>query len=230
MTLPATFARQDQRDPTKSNEISSGKGGEALIEPFHKLFPDVARRDVRSEHVRNEGEPGGIPAGEYFFVESYCTNPGCPCERVLIDVWREDWASSHPSATISIPPVLLCIPINRIHASTHRFVRASTPRRPSRCSRKSSLIKSIASASSDIIDWSSRRWAPRPVDMTAACRAGETRGSDRSESSKKPRGAKIGGGDGSDANSWLFPIISISSDQIAAFACLATRLSIIALA
>ncbi len=57
-----------------------------MIEPFHKLFPDVARREVRSEHVRNEGEPGGIPAGEYFFVESYCTNPGCACERVAIDV------------------------------------------------------------------------------------------------------------------------------------------------
>ena len=87
MTLPATFARQDQRDPTNLSEITSGQGGEALIKAFHKLFPDVARREVRSEHVRNEGEPGGIPAGEYFFVESYCTNPGCPCERVLIDVW-----------------------------------------------------------------------------------------------------------------------------------------------
>jgi hypothetical protein len=57
-----------------------------LVEPFHKLFPDVARRETRSEYVRNDDEPGMIPAGEYFFVESYCTNPGCPCERVLIDV------------------------------------------------------------------------------------------------------------------------------------------------
>jgi hypothetical protein len=57
-----------------------------MLEPFHKLFPDVARREVRSENVRNPDEPGAIPAGEYFFVESYCTNPGCPCERVLIDV------------------------------------------------------------------------------------------------------------------------------------------------
>jgi hypothetical protein len=57
-----------------------------LLESFHKLFPDAARRDVRSLHVRDEGEPAGIPAGEYFFVESYCTNPACNCERVSIDV------------------------------------------------------------------------------------------------------------------------------------------------
>ena len=57
-----------------------------MIKPFHKLFPDVARRDVRSERMRNDDEPGVMPDGEYFFVESYCTNPGCSCERVLIDV------------------------------------------------------------------------------------------------------------------------------------------------
>jgi len=61
-----------------------------LVKPFHKLFPDVARRETLSEHVRNEDEPGAIPAGEYFFVESYCTNPGCSCERALIDVWARD--------------------------------------------------------------------------------------------------------------------------------------------
>jgi hypothetical protein len=50
------------------------------------MFPDVAKRETRSVHVRDDGEPGGVPADEYFFVESYCTNPECKCERVLINV------------------------------------------------------------------------------------------------------------------------------------------------
>jgi hypothetical protein len=57
-----------------------------LLEPFHKLFPDVARRETHSVRLEDDGEPGGVPAGEYFFVESYCTNPDCECERVTIAI------------------------------------------------------------------------------------------------------------------------------------------------
>jgi hypothetical protein len=57
-----------------------------LVKPFHKIFPEVAREETRSVDLQDEGEPGGLPAGEYFFVESYCTNPDCDCVRVLIDV------------------------------------------------------------------------------------------------------------------------------------------------
>jgi hypothetical protein len=57
-----------------------------VIEPFHELFPDVAKREVRSVHLRDAGERRELPAGEYFFVESYCTNPDCDCEHVMLDV------------------------------------------------------------------------------------------------------------------------------------------------
>jgi hypothetical protein len=57
-----------------------------VLKPFHKIFPDVAKGETRSVDLQDEGEPGGLPAGEYFFVESYCTNPDCDCVRVLIDV------------------------------------------------------------------------------------------------------------------------------------------------
>ena len=57
-----------------------------MLEPFHDWFPEIARREARSVDVRDKSERGDIPAGEYFFVESYCTNPDCECERVTISV------------------------------------------------------------------------------------------------------------------------------------------------
>ena len=55
-----------------------------MFKQFHELFPDVAAREVR--HFRMEGDalPGAIPRGEYGLVESYCTDPTCDCNRVLL--------------------------------------------------------------------------------------------------------------------------------------------------
>ena len=77
MTLPAIIEQEDRRDPTESNTITSGKGTEAMIEPFHKMFPEVAERESRFVHIQNHGEGAEVPAGEYCFIESYCTNPDC---------------------------------------------------------------------------------------------------------------------------------------------------------
>ena len=57
-----------------------------MVRLFHKLFPDVAERELRAVQIRDDGKAGDVPAGEYVFVESYCTNPYCNCERVIISV------------------------------------------------------------------------------------------------------------------------------------------------
>ncbi len=53
--------------------------------PFHDRFPDVAEREARSVHVIDD--PGGVPAGNYLLVESYCDDAGCDCRRVLLNVF-----------------------------------------------------------------------------------------------------------------------------------------------
>ena len=61
-----------------------------MLTPFHELFPDVATREVRTVRLEGDGQPGAIPAGEYAFIESYCTDPACDCERVLISVTERE--------------------------------------------------------------------------------------------------------------------------------------------
>lgn len=51
--------------------------------PFRALDADLAQREVRVLHVE---AGGGLPAGAYLFEEAYCTEPGCDCRRVLLQV------------------------------------------------------------------------------------------------------------------------------------------------
>ena len=53
------------------------------LEPFHRFFPDVAQAEVRSVHVIDDPI---IPPGDYAIIESYCTEPDCDCERVMLNV------------------------------------------------------------------------------------------------------------------------------------------------
>jgi hypothetical protein len=53
------------------------------LEPFYKFFPDVADEETRTLFI-DEGP--GIPAGEYVFVDAYCTDPDCDCQRVMLNV------------------------------------------------------------------------------------------------------------------------------------------------
>jgi hypothetical protein len=53
---------------------------------FYDLFPEIAERESRSLHVRDDGEEGDLPAGNYLFLELYCTDPDCDCQRVLLSV------------------------------------------------------------------------------------------------------------------------------------------------
>ncbi len=50
--------------------------------PFHRFFPDVARRETRSITVRGAARRG-LPDGEYGFIEMYCNERGCDCRRVF---------------------------------------------------------------------------------------------------------------------------------------------------
>ena len=45
----------------------------------------MAERETRTVTVQ-EGNPWGVPGDEYALVESYCTDPGCDCRRVMLNV------------------------------------------------------------------------------------------------------------------------------------------------
>ncbi len=81
------------------------------MEPFHTLFPEIGGREYRRVIVP-PGRP--LPAGEYGFVEAYCTEEGCNCHNVLLNV--ESHRPPHREATINfgIDPV--------------EFARAGIPR------------------------------------------------------------------------------------------------------
>ena len=53
--------------------------------PFEQYFPEVGAREIRTLTVP-PGDPLGLPAGEYGFLELYCNDPGCDCRRVLFCV------------------------------------------------------------------------------------------------------------------------------------------------
>ena len=53
------------------------------LELFHKFFPDVAEKETRYAFIEGDQE---IPAGQYAFIEAYCTDPNCDCERVMLNV------------------------------------------------------------------------------------------------------------------------------------------------
>jgi hypothetical protein len=57
-----------------------------MFRPFHDLFPEVAERESRTARLESEGPEGSLPAGSYLFLELYCTDPECDCDRVLLSV------------------------------------------------------------------------------------------------------------------------------------------------
>jgi hypothetical protein len=57
-------------------------------ELFFHHFPEIAKAETRSMTLA--AADGGVPAGNYAFFESYCTEPGCDCRRVLIHVTADE--------------------------------------------------------------------------------------------------------------------------------------------
>jgi len=66
--------------------------------PFMERFPEVGARETRSVTVPPRQD---LPEGEYGFVELYCTEPGCDCRRVMINVLRPETGWTKIWATIS---------------------------------------------------------------------------------------------------------------------------------
>jgi len=51
--------------------------------PFELLFPEIAHRETRSLTLL-----GGrnLPGGDYGLLESYCPDPDCDCQRVMLNI------------------------------------------------------------------------------------------------------------------------------------------------
>lgn len=51
--------------------------------PFDLLFPEIAHQETRS--LTLNGQPG-IPDSTYGLLESYCPDPKCDCQRVMLNI------------------------------------------------------------------------------------------------------------------------------------------------
>src|SRR5262249_693844 len=79
-----------QPPPAVGNLIKDRDGQERkeiVVMPnelFVQHFPEIGKAETRSLNLADSVE--GVPAGSYGFVESYCTERGCDCRRVLLQV------------------------------------------------------------------------------------------------------------------------------------------------
>ena len=53
------------------------------VTAFDFYFPEIARLETRSATMRDDPH---LPDGDYGFVEFYCDDPACDCQRVIIEV------------------------------------------------------------------------------------------------------------------------------------------------
>lgn len=63
------------------------------MQQFASRFVQVAAEETRMIHVL---EPGGVPLGEYGFLEFFCADSRCDCRRVMLQVTTPDggvWAT-----------------------------------------------------------------------------------------------------------------------------------------
>ncbi|EQD49774.1 hypothetical protein B1A_13671, partial [mine drainage metagenome] len=58
-----------------------------VMEMFHTLFPDIGSREYRVVTVTDP--TSGLPFDTYGFLEAYCTEVGCDCRNVLLNVFGE---------------------------------------------------------------------------------------------------------------------------------------------
>ena len=65
---------------------------------LYELLPEVAATETRSVSIRGPGQTA-IPGDDYGFLEYYCTDRKCDCQRVLITVLAR--STSRIVATIS---------------------------------------------------------------------------------------------------------------------------------
>ena len=51
--------------------------------PFDHLFPEIAHKETRSLTLNGLGE---FPNSDYGLLESYCPDPNCDCQRVMLNI------------------------------------------------------------------------------------------------------------------------------------------------
>lgn len=64
---------------------------------FHEFFPELAITETRS--ITLVDTDYGLPAGEYAFFETYCSDELCDCRRVIFQVMKK--GRNEPIATIA---------------------------------------------------------------------------------------------------------------------------------
>jgi hypothetical protein len=64
---------------------------------FHELCPEVGLRETRSVAL-SSGSGNGLPADNYAFLEMYCSEAGCDCRRVYLQVIAE----SNPGVVLAV--------------------------------------------------------------------------------------------------------------------------------
>ena len=64
---------------------------------FHDFFPELSPLETLAITASQEPD---FPDGDYVFLESYCTNPDCHCQEVVIHVvlFQEDWKTNPKQA------------------------------------------------------------------------------------------------------------------------------------
>jgi len=62
-------------------EKLSAEDGDVVA--FHEYFPELARAECRAATVVGRDD---LPDDEYGLLESYCDDPDCDCQRVMLNV------------------------------------------------------------------------------------------------------------------------------------------------
>ncbi len=61
-----------------------------VMELFVEHFPEVGEAETRVVNILEQRPGDQVPPGSYALVEVYCTEPGCDCRRVLLNVVERD--------------------------------------------------------------------------------------------------------------------------------------------
>jgi hypothetical protein len=67
---------------------AAGPSEEGVFRQFHDLCPAIAEAETRTLILLRDDRD--MPAGEYGFVEAFCSGPDCDCRRAMFFVMRRD--------------------------------------------------------------------------------------------------------------------------------------------
>lgn len=62
-----------------------------ILKPFFSKFPKIAEVETKTLKIIDDDNDLDLPVWEYGFVDMYCDDDECDCNRVLITVFWENW-------------------------------------------------------------------------------------------------------------------------------------------